>query len=107
MKFSNCTDYDYTDCQAKALNSQCNYTSSNSYSVGFKCPSSCNLCGSGIKQNCQFFEDICGSFGTCSEVSYFNQTSIQCSCNSGYLGASCTMRMFKTVKKTFLFIHNS
>lgn len=97
MKFSNCTDKNYTDCQVKALNGECNITSTNGYSVTSNCPSSCNLCGAGIQQNCQFFKDTCGSFGMCSEVSYFNQTTIECSCNNGYLGASCTMCMFKSI----------
>ena len=92
---------DLTECKVKPSNTQCNNIQSTFHTVGYYCPYSCNLCST---QNCQFFEGICGNFGTCSEVTYFGLQTIECSCNSGYFGANCNIRklnIIKTFKKTF------
>lgn len=98
---SNCTDYDVLDCQNKLLDGNCNNITSNGFTLGYMCPNSCNLCQ---RQNCQFFEGICGSFGTCIEVSYFNISTVECNCNSGYLGAWCNMCMLKITIFTFKYL---
>ena len=76
----------------------------------YYCPKSCNICGNQIGPSCNFLGDVCGNFGTCSSISYFNISTIQCICDNGYLGAACNMCnelnfcIFKVIKSVNLFI---
>lgn len=86
------------------MKAQCNAIQPTGHTIGYYCPVSCNLCD---KQNCQVFEDICGNFGTCSEMTNFGLQTIECTCNSGYFGANCSTRELNVciLKIIYIFLH--
>ncbi len=62
--------------------------------VAYYCPRSCGLCAARSGPSCLFLAGICGAYGTCSTITYFGVSTIQCTCNNNYFGAGCTRGNF-------------
>lgn len=87
-----CTDIGLVvNCAVAVKAGLCDSNQSGSATVRIYCQKSCNLCPSAV---CNPNVNVCNN-GTCQAATYFAQSSIQCACQSGFVGTYCNNRRYR------------